>query len=88
MLDLDPAAPLPEGATLLDVREQDEWDEGHAADAVHIPLAEVAYEGSVSQPGGSWTPTETSMVFSSPSSASRGLPFTEATTADRITGVK
>ncbi|MEN5072516.1 rhodanese-like domain-containing protein [Isoptericola cucumis] len=39
--DLDPAAPLPEGATLLDVREQDEWDAGHAPGAVHIPLAEL-----------------------------------------------
>ncbi len=39
--DLDPEAPLPEGATLLDVREQDEWDAGHAHGAVHIPLAEL-----------------------------------------------
>jgi rhodanese-related sulfurtransferase len=39
--DLDPASPLPEGATLLDVREQDEWDAGHAPGAVHIPLGEL-----------------------------------------------
>ena len=26
---------------LLDVREQDEWDAGHAPGAVHIPLAEL-----------------------------------------------
>ena len=27
------------GATLLDVREDDEWSVGHAPDAVHVPLA-------------------------------------------------
>ncbi|WP_082778128.1 rhodanese-like domain-containing protein [Tsukamurella pseudospumae] len=27
--------------TLLDVREQDEWDLGHAPGALHIPLAEL-----------------------------------------------
>lgn len=27
--------------TLLDVREHDEWEHGHAPDAVHIPLAEI-----------------------------------------------
>ena len=32
---------LPDDAVLLDVREQDEWDAGHAPGAVHIPLAEV-----------------------------------------------
>lgn len=30
------------GAVLLDVREVDEWQAGHAADAVFIPLGEVA----------------------------------------------
>ncbi len=39
--DLDAATPLPQGATLLDVCEQDEWDAGHAPGAVHIPLAEL-----------------------------------------------
>ncbi|MFC4553645.1 rhodanese-like domain-containing protein [Georgenia faecalis] len=39
--DLDPSAPVPEGWALLDVREQDEWDAGHAPDAVHIPLGEL-----------------------------------------------
>jgi rhodanese-related sulfurtransferase len=29
------------GAALLDVREQDEWDAGHAPDAQFIPLGEV-----------------------------------------------
>jgi rhodanese-related sulfurtransferase len=29
------------GAVLLDVREDDEWAEGHAPDAIHVPLARV-----------------------------------------------
>jgi rhodanese-related sulfurtransferase len=29
------------GAFLLDVRERDEWDAGHAPGAVHIPMGEV-----------------------------------------------
>ncbi|AKU14784.1 rhodanese-like domain-containing protein [Luteipulveratus mongoliensis] len=32
---------LADDAVVLDVREQDEWDAGHAPGAVHIPLAEV-----------------------------------------------
>jgi rhodanese-related sulfurtransferase len=28
-------------AVILDVREQDEWDAGHAPEAVHIPLSEL-----------------------------------------------
>ena len=28
-------------AVMLDVREQDEWDAGHAPGAVHIPLGEL-----------------------------------------------
>lgn len=39
--ELDPAAPVPSGTTLLDVREQDEWDAGHAPGAVHVPLGEL-----------------------------------------------
>ncbi|MFC5186593.1 rhodanese-like domain-containing protein [Actinomadura harenae] len=35
------AAEVPEGAYLLDVREQYEWDAGHAPDAVHIPMGEL-----------------------------------------------
>ncbi len=31
-----------EGAVLLDVREPDEWDAGHAPEAVHVPLAALA----------------------------------------------
>ena len=29
------------GALLLDVREQDEWDAGHAPGAVHVPMSEL-----------------------------------------------
>ncbi|NMR21115.1 rhodanese-like domain-containing protein [Cellulomonas fimi] len=39
--DLDPHAPVPPGTTLLDVREQDEWDAGHAPQALHVPLADL-----------------------------------------------
>ena len=31
-----------DGAYLLDVREQSEWDEGHAPQAVLLPLSELA----------------------------------------------
>lgn len=30
--------PLPEGVCVLDVREPDEWQEGHIEGALHIPL--------------------------------------------------
>ncbi len=30
------------GALLVDVREQDEWDAGHAPGAVHLPLSELS----------------------------------------------
>lgn len=33
---------LPEGVTLLDVREPDEWAAGHAPEAVHIPMGDIA----------------------------------------------
>ena len=39
--ELDPTSPVPDESTLLDVREQDEWDAGHAAGAVHIPLGDL-----------------------------------------------
>ncbi|MBD8062843.1 rhodanese-like domain-containing protein [Oceanitalea stevensii] len=39
--ELDPAAPVPAGHAVLDVREQDEWDAGHIPGAVHIPLGEL-----------------------------------------------
>ena len=38
---------LDEGALLVDVREDDEWLAGHAAGAMHVPLAQV---GSVELP--------------------------------------
>lgn len=33
---------LPEDRVLLDVREDDEWNAGHAPDAVHLPMTELA----------------------------------------------
>jgi rhodanese-related sulfurtransferase len=38
----DLPASLPEGVTLLDVREPDEWAAGHAPEALHIPMGEIA----------------------------------------------
>ncbi|MGW5050805.1 rhodanese-like domain-containing protein [Actinokineospora sp. NPDC004072] len=35
-------AQIPAEATLLDVREPDEWAAGHAPGAVHIPMGELA----------------------------------------------
>lgn len=34
-------APLAEGVTVLDVREQEEWDAGHVEGAQHVPLSEL-----------------------------------------------
>jgi rhodanese-related sulfurtransferase len=36
-----PAAAVPEGAWLLDVREDEEWAAGHAPAATHIPLGQL-----------------------------------------------
>lgn len=45
-----PAASVPDDAWLLDVREDDEWDAGHAPGARHIPLGELgARAGEVPQ---------------------------------------
>lgn len=33
---------LPDGVTLLDVREHDEWTAGHAPEAIHIPMGDLA----------------------------------------------
>jgi rhodanese-related sulfurtransferase len=33
--------PLPEGLTVLDVREPEEWVHGHIDGALHIPLSEL-----------------------------------------------
>jgi rhodanese-related sulfurtransferase len=38
----DVADELPANTTLLDVREDDEWQAGHAPNALHIPLGELA----------------------------------------------
>ena len=35
-----PAAEVPAGARLLDVREADEWAAGHAPGARHLPMSE------------------------------------------------
>ena len=35
-------ADLPADAVLLDVREDDEWNAGHAPGAIHIPMGDVA----------------------------------------------
>ena len=41
-----------DGATLLDVRERDEWRAGHAPQAVHVPLADVPSVAPRRRPGG------------------------------------
>jgi rhodanese-related sulfurtransferase len=33
--------PLPEGLTVLDVREQIEWDQAHVPGSLHIPLMDL-----------------------------------------------
>jgi len=43
-VDIDPAAArrlLEAGAFLLDVREDDEWDAGHAPEAVHVVMGAI-----------------------------------------------
>lgn len=43
---------VPVDAVLLDVREDDEWEAGHAPQATHIPLGELAERiGEVPQDG-------------------------------------
>lgn len=37
-----PVTDLPDDAVFLDIREQHEWDAGHAPGAVHIPLGQIA----------------------------------------------
>src|SRR5699024_10918118 len=32
---------IPEGATIVDVREDDEWEAGHIEGAYHVPLGEL-----------------------------------------------
>jgi rhodanese-related sulfurtransferase len=36
-----PAVSVPDGAWLLDVREDDEWAAGHVPGATHIPLGQL-----------------------------------------------
>jgi rhodanese-related sulfurtransferase len=36
-----PAVQLPDDAVMVDVREPDEWERGHAPGAIHIPLADL-----------------------------------------------
>lgn len=42
-MDIESVEPneIPEGAYLIDVREQSEWDEGHAPNAHHLPASEL-----------------------------------------------
>lgn len=37
-----PVTDLADDALLVDVREQDEWDAGHAPGAVHLPMSELS----------------------------------------------
>lgn len=41
-----PAVSVPDGAWLLDVREDDEWVAGHAPGAAHIPLGQLSSRGA------------------------------------------
>lgn len=36
-----PVPELADDAVLVDIREQDEWDTGHAPGAIHIPMGEL-----------------------------------------------
>lgn len=38
---IDPPGTLPEGFVLLDVREQNEWDAGHAPNARSFPMSKI-----------------------------------------------
>ncbi len=40
------ARDVPDGAMLLDVREQDEWMAGHVPGAVHIPVGQLSSRGA------------------------------------------
>lgn len=51
------AASVPADALLLDVREDEEWEAGHAREAVHVPMSEfVGRLGEVTSRTGEGTP--------------------------------
>jgi rhodanese-related sulfurtransferase len=53
------------GAVLLDVREADEWQAGHAAEAVWIPLGEIAARANelrANEPGATEQPVDRRFV--------------------------
>ncbi len=37
-----PVSDLSDDAVFLDIREQDEWDRGHAPHALHVPMTQLA----------------------------------------------
>lgn len=43
-ISVNEAAARDDGAVLLDVREQHEWDAGHAPGAVHLPMGDVTLD--------------------------------------------
>jgi rhodanese-related sulfurtransferase len=51
---------LPEGAVLLDCRENDEWTAGHISGAVHVPMNDVPQR--VAGRSGELTPEATIVV--------------------------
>lgn len=48
---VDALAMVRSGALLLDVREDDEWAAGHAAEATHLPMSRFAQEVGALPPG-------------------------------------
>lgn len=51
---------VPDGAVLLDCREVEEWDAGHIADAVHVPMNSLP--ARLSYDAGALTPDATIVV--------------------------
>ena len=43
-VDVLAASEMPPGAVLLDVRELDEWDDGHAPHAISVPMSSIAID--------------------------------------------
>lgn len=73
-------AGLPDNAQLIDVRERDEWDLGHAPRAVHIPLAEL-----VSRLGDLPSSRPLVVTCRSGERASRAVAFLNANGYDAVT---